>query len=191
MKSNFGEAAWLLRLAKELDCESALDPVLSPGNDGNRDNLRLRLDKKELAAVVELLEKNGPRAAYRASRTAPRASRLAPLAPSHASRAPSLDFFCGAGRNVAAVDPYGDLSPCLQLPVKLGNVLQTPLMILWKSSPWLKKWRALKTGDLKECRNCANLSICNRCPGVSLLEEGDVLVPNEPACEMAELKAKG
>ena len=172
MRSNFKDLPWLLRLAKHNGYGISFDPVIAPANDGDKTNLSLRLRKPDLAAVMNTL------------------SSLISHPSSLISHPSSLDFLCGAGRNVAAIDPYGNLSPCLQLPVKLGNVFKTQFKELWQTSAWLKKWRALKTGDLKECRDCARLSSCNRCPGISLLEEDDVLAPNRSACEMAELQGR-
>jgi radical SAM protein with 4Fe4S-binding SPASM domain len=86
---------------------------------------------------------------------------------------------------VAALDPYGNVSPCLQIPVSVGSALKTPFKKLWQAAPWLKKWRALKNSDLPECRACALLYSCSRCPGISLLEKGDLLAANAPACEIA------
>lgn len=184
MKSNFKDLRWLLGLAKRNDCEIAFDPVIAPANDGDKGNLRLRLNKTDLAEVIGMLKKHTlqGRKAQSVRHKSQVSGRPSSLIPDPLS----FDFVCGAGRNVAAIDPYGNLSPCLQLPVKLGNVLKIPFSVLWKASPWLQKWRVLKTGDLKQCRDCADLSACNRCPGVSLLEEGDVLAPNRSACEMAE-----
>ncbi|HOW89372.1 MAG TPA: radical SAM protein [Elusimicrobiales bacterium] len=173
MKGNVRDAAWLLALAKTHGCRIYFDPVISPANDGDRSNLRFRLSGRALSAAV---------------RTIP---SLLPRLPSQARKPAPSDFLCGAGRNVAAVDPYGNLSPCLQLPIKIGNLLRTPFTTLWRSSPRLRKWRELNIGDLPECGGCGLLPVCSRCPGISLLERGDVLSSNVPACHMAAIMAGG
>jgi radical SAM protein with 4Fe4S-binding SPASM domain len=101
-----------------------------------------------------------------------------------------VDFLCGAGRNVCAVGPGGDVYPCLQLPVKLGNLAKQSFTNIWKNHPWLRKWRSYGLKDLSGCAGCDKLDFCSRCPGVSLLEEGDCLAPNRAACEMAEIHRK-
>src|SRR5262249_5683728 len=43
---------------------------------------------------------------------------------------------CGLGRVTLAVDPEGNVYPCLQWrTTSLGNVRETPLRELWRSSP--------------------------------------------------------
>jgi len=173
MKANIKERGYLERLAKEYGFGISFDPVIAPGNDGDTDNLGLRLNSSELAGVLGSL---GGRKLRSFSGSTPQLS---------ASHALSFDFLCGAGRNVAAVDPYGNLSPCLQIPVNLGNISKAPFKKIWKAAPWLKRWRALKTRDLKECRTCSYLDVCNRCPGISLIEKKDILASNSPACAIA------
>lgn len=162
MSVNSGRAGWLKRLAEKELFGLSFDAVIAPANDGDRSALRLRPPASALRRLAgEAL------------------SGAVPAAPG------PDDFLCGAGRNVCAVDPAGNLYPCLQLPVRLGNLARSPFSSLWKNSGWLKEWRALSVKDLAGCAGCADAGWCSRCPGVSLLEEGDSLAPNAPACAMA------
>ncbi|MDP2866968.1 MAG: radical SAM protein, partial [Elusimicrobiota bacterium] len=175
MKINAGQAGWLQKLAKKEGFEISFDPVITAANDGNKSALPLRLTGPRLATAVKPLS----------AAPAPR-----PPAPeSHSSipapRSPILDFLCGAGRNVCAVGPGGELYSCLQVPVKLGDLTRRKFAAIWKNSAWLKKWRLAGVKDLKGCAACVDIGFCSRCPGVSLLEAGDVFAPNKPACEMA------
>lgn len=163
MKINSGQAAWLQNLAKKESFEISFDPVITAANDGNSAALPLRLTGPRLAKAVKLL----------GEKTA------APAAVS------PLDLFCGAGRNVCSIGPGGELYSCLQVPVELGNLSKRKFSDLWKNSAWLKKWRRAGVKDLKDCAGCGDIGFCSRCPGVSLLEAGDLLAPNKPACEMA------
>ena len=182
MKINSGQAGWLQKLAKKEGFEISFDPVITAANDGNASALPLRLTGPRLAKVVKLL-------------AAPPDSRFSipdslspvpdPLSPTPDPRPPILDFLCGAGRNVCAVGPGGELYSCLQVPVKLGDLKRRKFADLWKNSAWLKKWRLAGVKDLKGCAGCGDIGFCSRCPGVSLLEAGDLLAPNKPACEMA------
>lgn len=172
MKLNSGQAAWLQKLAKAEGFELSFDSVLVPANDGDRSALSQRLSGPKLAETVKRL---GPAAAGPSYDLSPVSSSL------------SEDFLCGAGRNVCAVGPAGELYSCLQVPVKLGDLTRSKFAAIWKNSPWLKKWRQVGTKDLKGCVSCSHIGFCSRCPGVSLLEEGDLLAPNGPACEMAEI----
>jgi len=169
MTLNAGRAGWLRRLAAREGFGISFDPVIAPANDGGKGALAYRL--------------SGPRLA--------RALRVAAAAPAREEKAdappePRAPYFmCGAGHNVCAVDPAGNLYPCLQLPVKLGNLTRRTFASLWRDGAWLKKWRRAGIKDLKACAACSDLEFCSRCPGISFLEKGDVYAPNQPACELA------
>jgi len=168
MNLNSGQAAFLARLAKAEGCGISFDPVVAPANDGNGAALKYRLSGPGLRRALKLLSPRGAGAPAPAERSAD-----------------AWDLLCGAGRNVCAVDPAGNLWPCLQLPVNLGNLTRKKFQVLWKSPAWLKKWRAAGLKDLKVCAACSLAGYCSRCPGISLLEEGDVFAPNRPACDLA------
>lgn len=173
MKLNSGQTAFLKRLAKEEGCGISFDPVIAPANDGNKAALAYRLSGARLARALESL---GPAPTRSEAAAGPE-----PQAP---------DFLCGAGHNVCAVDPAGNLYPCLQLPVKLGNLTRRSFASVWRGAAWLKKWRLAGLKDLEACAACPSLEFCSRCPGISLLEEGDAFAPNKPACEMAAILRK-
>lgn len=163
---NSGQAVWLKGLAAREGFGIAFDPVVAPANDGDTSALKYRLAGSRLAAAVEPIVGD-------------------PVPVSQGTGTP--DFLCGAGRNVCAVGPDGALYPCLQLPVRLGSLAARPFASIWKTSPWLKKWRAAGVKDLKDCAGCRDLDFCSRCPGISLLEKGDIFAPNRQACAMAAI----
>lgn len=166
MRGNLRWAGWLRELAGREGFSISFDPVLAPANDGDGAPLRLRLPAAGLAAALRL--------------DPPSRRRVQSVPPSAGA-----DLVCGAGRNVCSVAPDGTLSPCLQLPVKLGSLAARPFGKIWKGSAWLKKWRRTGAGDLPVCSGCKDKDFCARCPGISLLERGDVLAPNSQACAMA------
>jgi radical SAM protein with 4Fe4S-binding SPASM domain len=170
MRGNIGLAGRLKALARREGFSISFDPVITAANDGDRAALPLRLPPADLARAVRLLGR-------------PPEPCVPTPAPGEVS--PQYDFLCGAGRNVAAVGPDGELHPCLQLPVRLGNILKRSFRAIWGGSPWLKKWRKAGAAELKECAACPDAAYCSRCPGISLVEEGDVFAPNKPACALA------
>ena len=166
MKGTLPGAAALKRLAGREGFGIAFDPVVTAANDGDRSALALRLSPAELERAARLLP--------------PAAGACPPAEPRS-----DWDLLCGAGRNVCAVGPDGTLYPCLQLQAPLGNLLRSGFGRLWESSAWLKRWRAAGEKDLKACAACPDAAFCSRCPGISLLEEGDLFAPNAPACALA------
>ncbi len=172
MEVNVGQETWLQKLAKQEGFEISFDPVITSANDRDNSALPLRLTGPKLAKAVKLLSSSPD-------------SRLS--IPD--SRSPAPDFLCGAGRNVCAVGPGGELYSCLQLPIKLGNLGRQKFSAIWKNSIWLKKWRKAGLKDLKGCKSCKVMAFCSSCPGLSLLEEGNLFAPNKPACEIAGIMA--
>ncbi len=171
LRRNAGEITWIKRLAHKESFMVSFDPIVAPANDGDGAALKYRLAGRGLAAAL---------------RSASAGTRGAAAGPED----PSIgDFLCGAGRNVCAVGPDGALLPCLQLPMKLGNLVRSPFSKLWRESPWLKKWRRYGLRDLAACRDCRLLAWCSRCPGISMLESGDPLAPNDAACALAAARA--
>lgn len=171
MDVNFKDAGRLEKIAAKEGFGISFDPVIVPGNDGDKAALPLRLSGRRLAAAVK--------------RFGGRPSSL-PAEPGKPALPPfPAGFICGAGRNVCALDPAGNLYPCLQLPVKLGNLTRRTLKNVWESSNWLKKWRKASVKDLKGCVSCPDMDFCSLCPGLSLIEEGDIFAPNRSACEIA------
>jgi len=175
MKNNAAQAPWLVKLAKKEGLGIGFDPVIAPANDGGNSALALRLSGPRLAKYVKFVSGSTP---------------PSPALSSAVASPPSFDFLCGAGRNVCAVSPDGGLYPCLQFPKQLGNLTEKNFREIWKNHRWLKKWRSYGLKDLPGCAGCDKLEFCSRCPGVSLLEEGDCLAPNRAACEMAEIQGK-
>jgi radical SAM protein with 4Fe4S-binding SPASM domain len=168
MKRNLAQAGWLRTLARREGFKISFDPVLTAANDGDAQALKLRLSAGQVAEAVKLLG----------------APRAAPAATS------SLDFLCGAGRNVCSVGPAGELFPCLQLPVQLGSLAREKFAVIWKNGLWLKKWRGAGAKDVKDCLGCDSAAYCSRCPGVSLVEEGSAFAANKSACAMARANRK-
>ncbi|MDO8806172.1 MAG: radical SAM protein [Elusimicrobiota bacterium] len=186
MKKNLGQAGWLRKLAETEGFDISFDPTITSTNDGNASALPLRLSGPQLSKAVKLLSAPlNPRSPI------PDKHSLAALDPRLSTPdSPTLDFLCGAGRNVCAVGPEGGLYSCLQVPVKLGDLTRQSFSDIWKNSAWLKKWRSAGMRDLKGCASCADIDFCSRCPGLSLIEEGNLFAPNKPACEMAKIMSQ-
>ena len=94
---------------------------------------------------------------------------------------------CNAGQCTLSVNPYGDVYPCLSLPVVLGNVRERPIREIWRNTPELERVRRLRFRDVcPGCGDCRYFSSCTVCLGGTGYLEGcaDVLPPD--ACLIAE-----
>ncbi|MCB1127507.1 MAG: radical SAM protein [Verrucomicrobiae bacterium] len=95
-----------------------------------------------------------------------------------------LPYRCTAGESLLALLPNGDLLPCRRLPIRIGNILATPLAQLYAHHPTL---RALREPDVstKGCEGCSFHRLCRgglRC--LSHAIHGDPLT-SDPGCWLA------
>lgn len=79
------------------------------------------------------------------------------------------DFICSAGRSTLALDPYGNIFPCVLLRENSGSIKKSPLAETWNDSDILNNIRNLRFRDLKDCPDCQLSSSCNRCSGLAFL----------------------
>jgi putative heme d1 biosynthesis radical SAM protein NirJ2 len=87
---------------------------------------------------------------------------------------------CLAGTSYCVVLPNGDVHPCPYLPLKAGNVRQTPFDVIWRDSSLLQDFRhqPLKGG----CGRCGFGDICGGCRARAYYySDGDYLA-EEPWC---------
>lgn len=87
---------------------------------------------------------------------------------------------CGAGRLYWALQPNGDLAPCVFLPKKLGNIKEDDFLEVWKNHDFLKKIRERK-GFKRNCGLCEHRNICGGCRARAYGYFDDVLAP-DPGC---------
>jgi radical SAM protein with 4Fe4S-binding SPASM domain len=138
--------------AENMPC--TFDMAMTPKNDGNRGPLALQLAH---GTMVDLLS------------TAPFNETLGGRDLTGPGPEP-----CNAGRAYAAIGPTGDVSPCVMMPVVLGNLRERSFADIWGTSAFLERLRTLTPDDLGTCRGCAVKGACTRCPGIAMRHGQDV-----------------
>ena len=145
-----------LALAESLGVPLDVDPELSPRDDGDAAPLTLAASEEGLAALATTL-----RPQYEAESA--RAAEAREGSPS--ARAPRRH--CGAGGSTVAIDPYGEVFPCVQWRRSAGNLHRASIREIWEGSPVLEGVRGLLeslTVQIASARQAAPLAYC---PGLA------------------------
>ncbi|MCX6816184.1 MAG: radical SAM protein [Candidatus Aenigmarchaeota archaeon] len=69
---------------------------------------------------------------------------------------------CGTGRLYCALEPNGDIEPCVFIPIIVGNIKKDDLVDVWQKNETLKKLRD-RENFKGRCSACENRNICGGC----------------------------
>jgi radical SAM protein with 4Fe4S-binding SPASM domain len=175
-RDNQEEVLEMERLAQSLDVRIQFDTVITPRDDGDKDPL-------SLMASDDFLQKFWTEEAYRTAR-----KEEVPL--------PRVDrpgeAICGTGRSGIAIDPYGNIYPCVQLRRKAGNIKELArLRDMWFSSPVLIEVRKAAVEIAQETlKQTKNGDQCGFCMGVAELQLGDIKAVYPQVAKNAAFRAQ-
>ncbi len=174
MKSNFSDSDGVRRLAAEVGAHYTLDPTITPMINGDTSLLRFRVPGDDLRQIFHNADLVGDVEEF--------------CAPPPAIDDDTLEGFpCSAGHTAGYVSPFGDVYPCVQFPIRCGNVLQQSFLDIWKDSPQLAEVRSIRGKHLSTCSSCSHLGACTRCPGLAYME-GDMRGPSSADCEKSYVR---
>ncbi len=178
MRQNFHERHHILEMAESSGCGLLPSPIVTARNNGATDTFQLRLTNEQLNTFLGEKE----------------------LASLYSGRKPFEEhqfYFgyesileappCFSGFNTCAVTPSGKLLPCNQLMYEVGDLTQESFATIWHNSSELQYLRDRRISDLPECAGCSLLPTCTRCPGLALIENGNLLGPSPVNCEIARI----
>jgi AdoMet-dependent heme synthase len=81
---------------------------------------------------------------------------------------------CQAGIGQGCIGPTGDVSPCVMLPVKVGNIKDAVFAEIWKTSRLINSLKA--RNEIKgPCASCKFINKCGGCRAVAFSYTGDVM----------------
>ena len=157
---NEHEIDGMIALAAERGIAHQLDATVAPRDDGDPGPLRYRPSPGAVRLAYA-------RAAGQGS--LPRADRVEGSAN------------CGLGRVTLAIDPEGEVYPCLQWRrASLGNVRETPLRKLWRGSPAREEAAAVAVAANDRMLAIGGpLASFPFCPGLAAQKGGDPLAPDD------------
>ena len=161
MRENAAEIDRLESFAHELGAGFRVDTTVTPKDSGDFSPFAHRASFEQLVRYFE--------------------SHIEP--PTWLDRlATDEDRTCGIGLKAIALDPYGNVFPCVQVRWKAGNVRETPLHEIWNESAVWQELSRLTVSQLPACRTCELRSLCIRCQGLALVEGKDLRAPAMANC---------
>ena len=193
MPDNLMAYRGVMALAEKLGVPYILDLTITPMMDGSAGPLAHRASVSSLLPVLRdpALHACKPQpSAQTASAMNALPSALGSAVSSGIESTAYEDLPCSAGHNSCYISPYGDVFPCVQLPQAAGNLRREKFADIWYHAPQLERLRAIRESQLPVCSRCEIRSYCERCPGLALMEGGDLLGAYDRACELAEAKAR-
>ncbi|MBI2212127.1 MAG: radical SAM protein [Acidobacteria bacterium] len=162
----------MIALVQEWGVPHRLDPTITPRDNGD-------LSPLDLTAALETRRRLARMEVETGSATAP------------VKRAQG-GTNCGLGRTSLAIDPEGNVFPCMQWRHRaLGNVRQTRLLELWPNSSIRREAAkvAIDANDTMLALGGA-ASEYSFCPALAYQETGSALTPDEAFLQRAALAAE-
>jgi AdoMet-dependent heme synthase len=193
MRQNLLAYRRVMALAEKLGVPYVLDMTITPMMDGAEGPLAHRVSAAELLPVLQDSALHGCRPSADATASISAVDLPVAIGSGVSSGLESSayeDLPCSAGHNSCYISPYGDVFPCVQLPQAAGNLRRERFDQIWNHSPKLERLRSVRESQLPVCSKCEIHAYCERCPGLALMEGGDLLGAYERACELAEQKAR-
>jgi MoaA/NifB/PqqE/SkfB family radical SAM enzyme len=158
---NEDEAEGMLDLAESLDLPIQIDPEVSPRDDGDRSPLVLAPTREGVRRLFALQVER----AVSVARGADDGTLPAPV-----------EKHCGAGSAGVAVDPYGNVYPCVQWRRPVGNLHRQTIREIWEGSTGLREVRGLTTEAKRIVDGYGPFGgFLNFCPGSAATRSGDPL----------------
>ncbi|MEW6294727.1 MAG: radical SAM protein [Candidatus Diapherotrites archaeon] len=101
---------------------------------------------------------------------------------------------CGTARLYCAIEPNGNIEPCVFIPIVCGNIRKDDLIDVWQNNKTMKELRDRKNFK-GNCQKCVHRNICGGCRARAYGYYKDVR-RSDPGCilnekEWQKLKEKG
>ncbi|MCE4628081.1 MAG: radical SAM protein [Desulfurococcales archaeon] len=193
-KVNIDEVEDILDLAEEIGVQRVIFFNFVPVGRGE-ENAYIDLTPEEREELLRTLYKENKRRPFEILSTAPQYARVAlqlsggqEVAPTHFYMGNDrivralAEFIggCGAGRIYAAIQPNGDMTPCVFLPIKVGSLREKSFTEIWTQNPLLQQ---LRDRDKLHgfCGKCPYRYVCGGCRARAYAYTGDPLGP-DPGC---------
>ncbi len=164
-------------LADELGYPLQVDPKVTPRDDGDTTPQAIMASDRAVQRLQRLLLERNPRLA---SRTDDGVSFLS-----------GARKHCGSGSSGLAIDPFGNVYPCVALRRSLGNLHQQSVAQIWRGNPVLEEVRSRMQDVAREVdalgKEGKNLHFC---PGQVHVAGGDPADVPAPGSTVVKLSLR-
>ena len=183
---NEGEVEAMFVLADGLGVPLSFDPEVSVRDDGDRSPLELSPTPEGLRGLFRVLRERAEAAEAGREGPARDAARRRALQPAadEGLPAPGDGKHCGAGSSTVAIDPYGNVYPCVAWRIPSGNLHDASIEEIWRGSEVLGRVRET-TLELPRrlAVRCGRAASTGFCPGAAWAETGDPFEPTRGVVE--------
>ena len=137
MKQNIQDYHKVHKIAQSLGAKFVADPTVTTKIDGDRYPLKFRISKEELYQVL----------------SDPVILNSEDEDPEIHSKDLVNSVPCSATHSYCEISPYGDVFPCVQFPIKCGNLKDNSLEEIWHHSPEILKIKSLRISIYRPVQN--------------------------------------
>jgi len=177
-KYNLKEVPKAIDLSEKLGADIFMHYNFIPTGRG-KEIIKMDITPEERQGLLEMLAKQSGKRKIKLLSTAPQYARIC----SAFSNASSLTHFdtisqidktgstqflaefiggCGTARLYCALEPNGDVEPCVFIPIMCGNIKKQNLIDIWQNNETMKKLRDRKNFK-GVCQTCEHRNICGGC----------------------------
>ncbi len=182
---NEAEVRGMFEVADRLELPIQFDPEVSPRDDGDRSPLDI---SPSSSGLRHLLAVERERAERHQETEREKAVREVARQDSELMAGGGSDQHCGAGSSGLAIDPFGNVYPCVQWRRAIGNLHDRKLGELWRGNPRLDEVRRLSRAAKDTVREAGeNGWAMAFCPGAAETHTGSPLEIYDAARRRMEL----
>jgi MoaA/NifB/PqqE/SkfB family radical SAM enzyme len=166
---NEGEIEGMFAIADALGLPLQVDQEVTPRDDGGREPLRVTASREGVLHLFRLQFERGRAAAGAVGQVEVQVARGG----DDGTLPTPVDKHCGAGSSGLAIDPYGNVYPCVQWRRPVGNLHGQGLREIWRGSAGLAEVRDL-TVEVKKRLGAEGMGghLLNFCPGSAAIQAG-------------------
>lgn len=159
-------------LADSFGVRLSMSPTVTPRDDGDQSPLTIAPAAIAVTRLYRFLDERVPDSE----------------AVESCNGEPSLKKNCGAGASGIAVDPYGNVYPCVQWRRSVGNLHEISIREIWAGSAELEEIRQLNMAAKTQLLDLGEAAQgMSHCLGISEEKTGDPLALDPQAAEHARL----